>query len=157
MEKHKSNSRTRTHATKYLAVLTAGLLLLLIAGCATPETTVPSTPATPKPVALLVPDCTTKECFVSSANDCKDIDLTLTEDAGVLKYSSSKDCIFTKTLISLNANDTQEMKSLLNGKSLTCRYEKGKFDQRWATSLIFGTEFCEGELKDILVELILFF
>ncbi len=79
--------------------------------------------------------------------------MTLTEDAGVFKYSSA-DCVFTKTLIS--ADETPEMKSLLEGKSLTCRYEKGKFDQRWVTSLIFGIEYCEGELKDILVDLIAF-
>lgn len=143
------------HGSERLAIFASGLLLLvLIAGCVSPSQQPPPTsPSTPPPT---VAACTTKECFISSANDCKDIDLTLTEEAGVIKYASSKDCVFTKTLVSLNADETQEMKGLLQGKSLTCRYEKGKFDQRWVTSLIYGTEYCEGELRDILVELIAF-
>lgn len=120
--------------------------MLFIAGCAQPiQKTLPS-----------VADCTTKECVISSANDCNDNSVTLTEDAGILKYSSSKDCVFSKTLVSLNANENSEMKNLLEGKSLMCKYENGKFDQRLVTSLIFGTEYCEGELKDILVKLLLF-
>lgn len=137
-----------------LAIVASGLLLLvLIAGCVSPS---PQPPPTPPPTTPAVAACTTKECFISAANACDDSDLTLTEDAGVIRYSSSKDCVFTKTLVSLNAGETQEMKGLLQGKSLTCRYEKGKFDQRWVTSLIFGTEYCEGELRDTLVELIAF-
>lgn len=150
----RKGARKQEHGSERLTVFASGLLfLVLIAGCVSPSQQPPPTsPSTPPAVAA----CTTKECFISSANDCKDVDLTLTEDAGVIKYSSSKDCVFTKTLVSLNANETQEMKSLLQGKSLTCRYEKGKFDLRWATSLIFGTEYCEGELRDTLVELIAF-
>lgn len=101
-------------------------------------------------------DCTTKECFISAANDCNDMILTLSEDAGVFEYSSSINCVFSKTLVQAHESETQEMKNLLEGKSFTCTYEKGAFDERWVTSLIFGTEYCEGELKDILVELIAF-
>ena len=144
------------HPSERLTMLSFGLLfLVIIAGCASPSPQAPS--ISPPPVAPpAVAACTTKECFISSANDCNDVDLTLTQDAGVFKYSSSKDCVFTKTLVSLNANETQEMKSLLQGKSLMCRYKKGTFDQRWVTSLIFGTEYCTGELRDILAELIAF-
>ena len=137
----------------HLGLTLAGLLfLLLVAGCSAPSQQALSTSES----APLAADCTTKECFTASANDCKDSTLTFTEDAGVIRYSSSKDCVFTKTLVSLNVNESQEMKNLLQGKSLTCNYEKGIFDQRWVTSLIFGTESCEGELRDILVELIAF-
>lgn len=159
---HKRNG-VKKCKNECLAIAISGLLLLLlIIGCSSSPQQAPflTTPPTqsaptdaPTPSATI---CTTKECFISSANDCNDIDLTLTEDAGVLKYSSSKDCLFTKTLVSLNPNETQEMKNLLEGKSLTCKYEKGTFDQRWANSLIFGSEYCEGELKDILVELLVF-
>ncbi|MBS3068469.1 hypothetical protein J4450_07210 [Candidatus Micrarchaeota archaeon] len=48
------------------------------------------------------------------------------------------------------------MKTLLEGKSMTCKYENGKFDQRLVTSLIYGTEYCDGELKDALGQLIVF-
>src|SRR3990172_2266032 len=115
METHirgRKGARKQKHGER-LAVLAAGLLLLvLIAGCVSPSQ---QPPPTPPPTAPAVAACTTKECFISSANDCNDISLTLTEDAGVIKYSSSKDCVFTKTLVSLNADETQEMKSLLQG------------------------------------------
>lgn len=154
MKKHIRNGRQR-HSL--LAIFVSGLLfLVLIAGCGSPPQQAPpaspSTPPTPQTAAA----CTTKECFIASANDCNDLSLTLTEDAGVFKYLSSKDCVFTKTLVTLNPSETQEMKNILQGKSLTCRYEKGKFDERWVTSLIFGTEYCEGELRNSLGELILF-
>ena len=148
----------RSYGQESLVILASTLLaLVLLAGCSSPAPQAPEVSA-PEPTTLPVADaaCTTKECFISLAGDCKEISLTFTEDAGVLKYSSSKDCVFTKTLVSLNADETQEMKNLFEGKSLTCRYEKGKFDQRWVTSLIFGIEYCEGELRDILVELIAF-
>jgi len=131
-------------------LLASGLLLILfVAGCASPSQTVSAnSPATA--------GCSTKECFISAANNCNEVSLTLTEDIGVLKYSSSKDCVFTKTLVSVNENETPELKKLLSGKSLTCMYKNGAFDEQWVTSLIFGTEFCEGKLKDILGQLVLF-
>lgn len=134
---------------RFLLVL--GLLLILfVAGCASPSQIVSS--AGPSATT----GCSNKECFISAANDCKDVSLTLNEDVGVFKYSSSKDCVFTKTLVNPNENETLEMKKLLSGKSLTCTYKKGAFDERWVTSLIFGTEYCEGQLKDIVGQLILF-
>ena len=119
------------------------IIIIIIAGCTSPSETNTAN------------DCTTKDCFISLSNECKDITITVNEDAGVFKYSSS-DCVFTKTLVSLNEEETDEMKNLLQGKSLTCRYENGKFDQRLVDTLIFGTESCEGELKEILVRLLVF-
>lgn len=143
----------KTQKKSWLIIFGGLLSMLFIVGCSQSPPADTSAPLTSAPP--VVAECTTKECFISSANDCKDLTLTLTEAAGVFTYSS-KDCVFTKILTSLNADETHEMKALLQGKSLTCKYEKGKFDNRWANSLIFGTEYCEGELKDILSELILF-
>ena len=84
------------------------------------------------------------------------MNLTVTGEVGTFSYSSSQSCVFTKTLVSLNANESQEMKNLLSGKSMYCIYEKGKFDQRWVSSLIFGLENCQGDLKDRLGDLTLF-
>lgn len=126
------------------------LLILFIAGCALPSQTVSSSgPST-------TTGCNNKECFISAANNCNEVSLTFTEDIGIFNYSSSKDCVFTKTLVSLNDNEAPEMKKLLSGKNLICIYKNGNFDQRLITSLIFGTENCKGELKDILGRLILF-
>jgi len=161
MEKHKIR----------IAVFASVLTLMLIAGCictqmlpGPPQQGSNSTPSQqgPQPTPQqngsqpVTNACTTKDCFTSLANKCNSTNLTITEPAGVFRYSSSKDCVFTKTLVSLNDNETQEMKNLLEGKSLTCSYEKGKFDRRWVNSLIFGTEYCRGELKDILGDLLVF-
>ena len=100
--------------------------------------------------------CSDKTCFIAAANDCENVNLTITDNVGTFSYSSSDSCIFTKTLVSLNANESQEMKNLLEGKNMTCIYERGKFDQRWVTSLIYGIENCQGELKDRLGDLTVF-
>jgi hypothetical protein len=141
-------------------LLTVAILFLFLAGCCallppaqnlstnnTQNLTIaPSTNAT----------CEDEACFIAAANNCENMSLTVTDDVGTFSYSSSKYCIFTKTLVSLNANETQEMKNLLEGKNMTCIYERGKFDQRWVTSLIYGIEYCDGELKDRLGDLTVF-
>jgi hypothetical protein len=141
-------------------LLAAAILFLFLAGCCgllppaqnvsannTKNLTIaPSTNAT----------CGNEACFIAAANNCKNMSLTVTDDVGTFSYSSSEHCIFTKTLVSLNANESQEMKNLLEGKNMTCMYEMGKFDQRWVTSLIYGIEYCDGELKDRLGDLTVF-
>lgn len=142
--------RTQKQRSYRGLLLAAGLLFVMfVASCTSPSQTVSAGQSA-------TTGCSNKECFISAANDCEEVSLTLAEDVGVFKYSSSKDCVFTKTMVSLNENETPEMKKLLSRKSLTCTYKKGTFDERWVTSLVFGTEYCEGKLKDILGQLILF-
>lgn len=129
------------------------LLLILIAACTSVSK---QTPQTQQTTPTAPTGCNDKDCFISAANDCKEISITLNEEVGVFKYTASKNCIFTKTLVSVNNDETPEMKKLLTGKSLICKYEQRKFDQRLVTSLFWGTEYCEGELKDILGKLIVF-
>lgn len=136
----------------------AVLAFLFLAGCVSPAPTVATPTPTPAPTpTLTAAGCTDKECFITAANECRELELTLTEEAGgVFTYSSSTGCVFTKTLVTLSAGEDQELKRLLEGKRLTCRYERGAFDPRWVTSLIFGTESCEGELKEALAQLLVF-
>jgi hypothetical protein len=114
--------------------------LLLLTACA------PAIPTT----------CSTKDCFITVANACKDMNMTLTETAGTFTYASTSKCVFTKTLVTPNPQETQEMKTLLTGKSLSCNYAQGKFDARWVNSLIFGMEYCTGDLKTVLGEMLAF-
>ena len=137
-------------------------VLLFILGCTSAQTQPQSLPL-PKPLANSTPIvqtvptiCNNKNCFISVANSCTAMNLTITEDIGVLQYSSSNDCVFTKTLVSLNVNETKEMKNLLEGTNMTCRYPQGKFDSRLVTTLIQGMENCKGKLKDNLGNLIVF-
>ena len=113
-------------------------LVLILAGCAGPQA------------------CTTADCFISDANDCKAVSVELTEDIGVIQYTTTEDCTFTKQIVSLDESESQEMKNLLEGKRLTCSYEVGNFDERWVKSLIDGIETCDGELKDIIGQLLIF-
>jgi hypothetical protein len=152
------------------------LLPLLLAGCTTtapeaspappaPSPTKPFEPAssptpplppTASPTRALQESCTTKDCFITAAGACKDTTLTLTEEAGTFTYTATMDCVFTKTLVTAHPDEMQEMKTLLQGKSLTCRYTKGAFDERWVKTLVFGTERCEGNLREVLAQLIAF-
>lgn len=134
------------------------LFAVVIAGCLSPSQPAasPSPSALPSASATQATACGDKDCFILAANDCKNLTLVITDDAGVFKYSSSGGCVFTKTLVSLNESETSQMKLLLTGKSFSCNYEKGKFDRRLVESLLYGMENCDGELKDILGQLLAF-
>ncbi len=154
-------TKNNNNLNKLFAIAAIFLLSIsLVTGCTAKEEASPTTTkqaaVEEKKVEQKQETCTEKECFVQQANDCKKIEITLTEEAGAFKYAASNECKFTKTLVSLNENETTEMKNLLEGKSFTCNYDKGKFDQRWAYTLIFGTEECNGELKDTLIDLLVF-
>lgn len=99
--------------------------------------------------------CSDKQCFVSAANACGKETIQINEDYGVVNYSTSN-CVLNKTIISLNQNESTDIKRLVEGKSMLCRYENGAFDQNWINSLVFGIEKCEGELRDVLGQLIVF-
>lgn len=131
----------------HIAILLGGIILFVIfAGCAS------SPPQNSR--------CSDKTCFITAANDCGSLEITMQEDIGTFRYSSSpsfsQNCTFTKTLVSLNSSESQAMKNMLEGKNMTCRYTKGKFDQRLVTTLTGGMEYCRGDLKDNLGRLMIF-
>ena len=105
---------------------------------------------------FITKNCDTVECFVKTANDCRTARLEIVDDADMFwRYRSSAFCRgFDKTLILVNDNEPAWMKEALEGKSLSCKYAPGKFDKRWLTSLVFGLENCEGELKETLGQLL---
>lgn len=137
--------------------LLALFILAFLYGCVSPPQQPVSQQQIPNTTSQnLSAPCDSKDCFIAAANDCQEMNITVTEDYGTVEYSSSSSCVFTKTLLSLDDNETQEMKGLLQGKSMTCAYEKGGFDSRLVTSLIYGMENCTGDLKDDLGKLIIF-
>jgi hypothetical protein len=99
--------------------------------------------------------CSDKQCFTAAADGCGNETIQITEDYGVVKYTTTN-CVLTKTVISLDQNESADMKHLLEDKNMTCRYEKGKFDQNWINSLLLGVEKCEGGLKDAIADLLVF-
>jgi len=92
---------------------------------------------------------------VQAANNCESLDLEVVEKAGTFQYTSNN-CVFTKTVISLQEDEAQDMKYLLEGTSLSCSYQQGSFNEHWANSLLTDIEDCDGELKDLIAQLILF-
>jgi hypothetical protein len=141
----------------HVAMMLAGIMLLVFfAGCSSSSPQAEKNPvhATPAPSQNI--PCMDKACFIAAANDCGDLNVTIREDIGTFRYSSSSDCIFTKTLVSLNGTESREIRNLLEGKNMTCIYTKGKFDERLVTTLFGGIEYCRGELKNNLARLVIF-
>jgi hypothetical protein len=137
-------------------MLTGIILLLIFAGCSSPSPQAQKNPVNATPAPSQNVPCMEKACFIAAANDCKDLNVTIREDIGTFRYSSSPDCIFKKTLVSMNGTESREIRNLLEGKNMTCIYTKGKFDQRLVTTLIGGIEYCRGDLKDNLARLVIF-
>ena len=124
-----------------IGVILFGLVLF---GCiATP-------PALPK---AGVSGCATKECFLTAANACRNESLRLNDSFGtMLLYTSN--CTLTKTILALDPKESRQIKDLVEGASMTCAYEKGKFDSDWMNSLVLGVEKCDGTLRDAIADLI---
>ncbi|MBL7055276.1 hypothetical protein ISS07_00010 [Candidatus Woesearchaeota archaeon] len=95
-------------------------------------------------------ECGTRECFLQKAANCETSEYTSTEDFGTIKYQT-EDCTLTKTLVRLSEDD--ELKDLIEGKSMTCEYNFNGLKNAWVDSLIEDVEGCEGELKEILGQL----
>ena len=96
--------------------------------------------------------CSTQECFITAANSCSSVKMQQTEAGSLFDYSE-KGCILTKTAAKLNETEPVEIKDLLEGKSLTCGYSQGNFNENWLKTLSIGIENCSGDLKDAIDEL----
>jgi len=153
------NMQTDKTVRRFLLFSFLAMLALLLFGCccASLPNLVPTNSTQPlattnnaQPI-----ECSTKDCFITAANDCNETSLIFREDFGTVNYSA-ENCTFTKTIVSLNENESQDMKNVLEGKSLTCTYERGQFDENWTSSLIIDIENCSGELRDNLASLSVF-
>ncbi len=98
-------------------------------------------------------ECDTQACFLQYANDCKPASYIVNEEGTVYEYNLDNECTFTKTITLVSNNEPQEIINLFEGKSLTCEYIKGNFEQRWVTTLLGSLNRCTGELKEALYEL----
>ncbi len=84
------------------------------------------------------------------------MNLTVTNAVGTFSYQSTSDCALLKTMVKMNASEPTEVRNMVEGKSMVCGYTKGNFDSRWVTTLIGGIEYCHGDLRDGLAQLIVF-
>ena len=99
--------------------------------------------------------CEDSKCFIEEANNCDQAIYAVTDEVGTFNYFS-KDCAVIKELISFNEGENPGIVEILEGKNMVCNYEKGSFDSDIVDSLILGTENCEGELSEILPQLLIF-
>ena len=129
-----------------LALFMILALAALSAGCTS------NNPATSQKTTVMQQ----KAAFVAAANNCATTNAVITDEAGTFQYTSSDTCTFTKTLVRLNESEMQEMKTMLEGKSMTCNYTRGSFDPRLGTSLVGGIEHCSGDLKGDITNMMLF-
>jgi hypothetical protein len=144
MKELRSKNRRREIILALFAVLS---LAVLFAGCTS------NSPAGTGSQNTVMQE---KAAFIAAANNCTNTTAVITDDVGTFQYSSSDNCTFTKTLVQLNGTEMQEMKTMLEGKSMTCNYAQGSFDPRLVTSLVGGTEYCSGDLKDDITNMMLF-
>jgi len=100
--------------------------------------------------------CDGAECFVDLANKCDAVKWQTTDKAGLeWSYYSSPYCRFEKKLLTITGKESEGMKKVLAGQSLSCDYKQTKFDSLWINSLIFDLEPCNGELKESIAKLLL--
>ncbi|MFQ5621214.1 MAG: hypothetical protein ACE5FT_05185 [Candidatus Nanoarchaeia archaeon] len=97
--------------------------------------------------------CADKACFIEKAQACNTVTLEGQEEYALVKYEA-KDCVFTKTIVKMDDSEEEQLRSLIEGTSLSCNYTKENFETRWMYSLYAEFERCEGELKDTLEQLI---
>ncbi len=98
--------------------------------------------------------------FVIAANECQETFLEREEDIGIIEYQIHQDprdfCTLDKKIVKVADNEDPVVKRMLEGKRLSCAYQKGQFNERWVTTLIYDIENCEGELKESIGQLMVF-
>ncbi|MFA6534233.1 MAG: hypothetical protein WCT37_03610 [Patescibacteria group bacterium] len=100
--------------------------------------------------------CDDTICFVAIANNCGAAVWQAQDKYGWTWSYYSSGCQLEKKLLSL-PNESKQMKAALEDKSLTCSYTKGTFNQVWLNSVMGDLEACQGDLKDTIGKLLLFF
>ena len=100
-------------------------------------------------------NCNNKECFTLKADNCEKAEFERLEDGSTFNYQTDN-CQFIKTASKINPSEPDNIKQLLEGKSLTCQYVKGQFEVDWINTLTLKLDKCQGPLKDGLQTLLQF-
>jgi len=97
---------------------------------------------------FLPTDCSNNsDCFIEQANACKPATTILDIGNLGLRYESMEGCRFRKTITRVGTEEPEEMRLLLENRSVECDYETGKFDSRLVFNLTLGLENCSGQLR----------
>ncbi len=96
--------------------------------------------------------CMTKDCFVEAANNCGK-SVMVQDEQGLRIMYEVENCKFIKTVIEVPAEEPEELRRMVEGKSLECVFDEGLFNEAWVDTLSIGIEECEGDLKESLEEI----
>ena len=105
--------------------------------------------AYPLAAGIFEKKCDNSQCFITAANNCQIASFQNTQAGSLFEYKT-KGCVLTKTNIRVGDSEPSEIKYLLEGKSMICKYTKGNFDDNLVNSLSYGLSICTGELRDAI-------
>lgn len=97
------------------------------------------------------------ECFLKNANQCKPSNLRLVYvDNTIIQYTSTRDCVLEKEIISFDENEPDLLVHLLSEKKMFCSYNYNEFNETWIEDLYLSIDECSGELKEAILELLVY-
>ena len=100
-------------------------------------------------------DCSSEQCFLEKAQQCKASKYTAENQGIEFRFTTDNQCNFEKEIISLSPGEPNAIQELLQGKSMTCKYQKNNFNEQYLSTLLFGIDKCSGTLKEGLYEIML--
>lgn len=94
-----------------------------------------------------------EECFVSQAEKCRPAVMFQDFSGSTLKYTS-ENCVLVKEFDKFSEDEPLEVRELLEGKTMECKYREGDFNSILVKGLTEGIEKCEGDLKDAIYDVV---
>ncbi|MBU2575328.1 MAG: response regulator [Elusimicrobia bacterium] len=91
--------------------------------------------------------------FVNKANRFEPALLRIEAGGAVFRCRVNHNGLFIKQVEKLPKTARQSVMVMLEGRSLTARYKKAKFNCLWIYSISLGLDECRGDLKEAILEL----
>ncbi|MBW3011553.1 hypothetical protein KY311_00030 [Candidatus Woesearchaeota archaeon] len=96
---------------------------------------------------------TTEKTFVALSQNCLYSNYDQEITGGSVVTNKARGCSVTREITKVAESEPIEVKYLLEGKKMVCHFERGEFDENNLDYMTQDLDKCEGELKDILLEL----
>lgn len=97
--------------------------------------------------------CAAEDCFMETANRCGTATYQVQQEGSSIEHHV-EDCTYTRTMRKVSTDEPEEVRPLMEGKSLTCTYVRGEFNTQWTSTISLGLEPCNGPLKDSIEAII---
>ena len=97
-----------------------------------------------------VTECDTSACFIEKANACEPAIYTTTMGTTTVEMEILPGCELKKTILALDETEPAEVRTFFTGKTMTCDYEQGNFDEDFAFQISGPLDECEGNLVDAI-------